>query len=446
MPASSSAKNKLGLWTSTSLVVGNMIGSGVFLMPAALAAYGGISVFGWIFSAAGALLLAKVFSNLSKMLPHADGGPYAYTRKGFGDFAGFLVAWGYWISIWCTNAAIAVAFVSALSTFFPVLASSAVAAVVTGLGTIWLLTWINTLGIVTSGKLQLITTILKIIPLLLVSAGGLFFMQYKNFVPFNTSNSSDFTAITATATLTFFAFLGLECATIPSGSVANPEKTIPLATMLGTLVASLIYILSSVSIMGMIPSKELQQSVTPFADAAVIMWGSSARYWVSAGVAIAAFGALNGWILIQGQIPYAIAKDNLFPAIFGKQNKNAVPALGIIIGSVLVSLLMIMNYTKGLVEQFKFLILLSTLTVLVPYFFSTAAYVTIRIEKKYFEGSWFQAITLATLAFLYSLWAIAGSGEEIVYWGFILLMSGVPFYVWIGWKNKKRYPKAVSNK
>ena len=360
-----------------------MIGSGVFLMPAALAVYGGISLIGWVFSSIGAFLLAKVFSNLSKLMPSADGGPYAYSRKGLGDFAGFLVAWGYWISIWCTNAAIAVALVSALSTFFPVLATNGAAAVLTGLSAIWLLTWVNTLGIVTSGKLQLITTILKIIPLLLVSIGGLFFLKPGNFIPFNSSGHTDFAAITTTATFTFFAFLGVECATIPSGSVANPGKTIPRATMLGTVIATTIYILSSASVMGMIPAKDLQHSVTPFADAAVIIWGSSARYWVSAGVAMAAFGALNGWILIQGQIPYAIAKDKLFPPVFSKENKKGVPATGIVIGSVLVSVVMIMNYTKGLAEQFKFLILLSTLTVLIPYLFSTAAYIIIRLENKY---------------------------------------------------------------
>lgn len=415
-----------------------MIGSGVFLMPAALAAYGSISLLGWVFAATGAFLLAKVYSNLSKLLPKADGGPYAYTRKGFGDFAGFLVAWGYWISIWCTNAAIAVALVSALSTFFPLLASSPVAAVLTGLFAIWFLTWVNTLGIVTSGKLQLVTTILKIIPLLLVAVGGLFFIQAKNFLPFNISGTSDLDAVTAAGTLTFFSFLGLECATIPSGSVSNPEKTIPRATMLGTFIAAAIYILSSISVMGMVPAKELQHSVTPFADAAVIIWGSSARYWVSAGVAVAAFGALNGWILIQGQVPYAVAKDNLFPAVFSKLNKKAVPAPGIVIGSILVSVLMTMNYTRGLVEQFKFLILLSTLTVLVPYLFSTAAYIVIKIERKYFEGRWLQSVTLALLAFLFSLWAVAGAGRDTVYWGFILLMSGIPFYVWILWKNKKQ--------
>ncbi len=430
-------KNKLGLWTSTSLVTGNMIGAGVFLMPAALAAYGSISLIGWLISSIGAFLLAKIFSHLSKMLPKADGGPYAYTKEGLGDFAGFLVAWGYLISTWTTNAAIAVALVSALSTFFPILASNALAAVLTGLGAIWIITWINTRGIVASGKFQLITTILKIIPLIAVAIGGLFFIKLSNFLPFNASGSSDISAITATATLTFFAFLGIECATIPSTSVANPEKTIARATMLGTGIATVIYIISTISVMGLIPAKELQNSVTPFADAAVFMWGEGASYLVSAGVAIAAIGTLNGFILIQGQVPYAISKDHLFPVFFSKKNKNGVPALGIIIGSVVVSLLMVMNYTKGLAAQFKFLILLATLTVLVPYLFSTAAYIVIKIKKKYFRNNWLTSILLASLAFIFSLWIIGGAGKEIVYFGFILLLSGIPFYIWMLWKNKK---------
>ncbi len=439
MPQTAGKQNKLGLWTSTSLVVGNMIGAGVFLMPTALAGFGSISLLGWLFATIGALLLAKVFSNLSKLMPAADGGPYAYSRKAFGDFTGFLVAWGYWISIWCTNAAIAVSLVSALSTFFPSLVTNAVLAIAAGLAAIWLLTWVNTLGIVTSGKVQLITTILKIIPLVMVAIGGLFFIQLQNFMPFNSSGTSDFSAITTTAALTFFAFLGLECATIPSGNVANPEKTIPKATMLGTLTAASIYIVGSVSVMGMIPAKDLQLSVTPLADAAVIIWGNGARYWVSGGVAIAAFGALNGWILIQGQIPFAIAKDKLFPPVFGKLNKNGVPVAGIVIGSILISILMVMNYTKGLQEQFKFLILLTTITVLVPYLFSTAAYVLIKLETTVKTApGWLPTIVLTILAFSFSLWAIAGSGQETVYWGFISLMAGVPFYIYIQWKNKDK--------
>ena len=433
----SSSKNKLGLWTSTSLVAGNMIGAGVFLMPAALAAYGSISILGWLFAAGGAFLLAKVFSNLSKLMPQADGGPYAYAQKSFGDYTGFLVAWGYWISIWCANAAIAVSLVSALSTFFPVLATNALAAILTGLGAIWLLTWVNTLGIVASGKLQLITTVLKIIPLFLVAVGGLFFLHIENFKLFNTSGTSDLSALGATATLTFFAFVGMESATIPAGSVANPEKTISKATMLGTLIVTVIYIASSISVMGMIPANLLQHSVTPFADAAVMIWGKSASYWVSAGVAIAAFGALNGWILIQGQIPSAIAKDKLFPAVFAKTSKKGTPVIGIIISSVVVSVLMMMNYSKGLVEQFKFLILMSTFMVLLPYLLSATGYLIIRSNQK-IKGKWFQAVVLGLLAFIFSLWALAGSGQDTVYWGFIFLIAGTPLYVWIILdKNKK---------
>lgn len=186
---------------------------------------------------------------------------------------------------------------------------------------IWLITWVNTLGIVTSGKVQLLTTILKILPLVFVGIGGLFFFRIANFLPFNVSGVSDFSAITDTAAYTFFAFLGIECATIPSGSVVDSEKTVSRATMIGTLLTTAIYIVSSIGLMGMIPAKELQHSVTPFSDAAVKIWGSSASYWVSAGVAIAAFGALNGWILIQGQVPYAIAKDKLFPVILSKKIK-----------------------------------------------------------------------------------------------------------------------------
>ncbi len=431
-------QSKLGLWTSTSLVVGNMIGAGVFLMPATLASFGGISIIGWVCSSIGAFLLAKVFAHLSKIMPAGDGGPYAYSRKGLGDFAGFLVAWGYLVSVWCTNAAITVSFISALSTFIPILATNSFLAVFCGLATIWFLTWVNTLGIVTSGRLQLATTILKIVPIVLVGIGGLFFIKFGNFLPFNSSGTSSFEAITATTTLTFFAFLGIECATIPSGSVANPEKTIAKATILGTLIATAVYILSTVSIMGMIPASQLQNTVTPFADAATIIFGAGSKYWVSAGVAIAAFGALNGFILIQGQIPYAIAKDKLFPSIFAKKNSKGVPAIGIAISSVFVSIFMSMNYTKGLVAQFKFLILLSTLTVLIPYLFSTAAYMILRLQEK---SSSIKLITAAAIlsffAFLFSLWMIYGSGQETVYWGFLLSMSSVPIYVWAVWKRDR---------
>ena len=435
-------KKQLGLWTSTSLVVGNMIGAGVFMMPAALAKFGGISLLGWVCSALGAFLIAKVFAHLSKLLPAADGGPYAYSQKGLGDFAGFLVAWGYLVSVWCSNAAITVSFISAMSTFIPALATNPYLAIGVGLATIWFLSWINSLGILTSGILQLITTILKIVPIVLIGLVGLFYMQWNNFLPFNASGTTTIAAITATTTLTFFAFLGIECATIPSGSVANSATTVAKATTLGTLIATIVYILGTVSVMGMIPAVQLKNSVSPFADAAVIIWGQGAKYWVSAGVAISAFGALNGFILIQGQMPYAVAKDQLFPQIFTRKNDKGVPVYGIVISSIFVSAFMAMNYTKGLVEQFQFLILLTTSTILIPYIFCTASYLLMRlrvagITKNIFTG----AIVLAALTFLFCIWIILGLGYETVFWGFVLTMSSVPIYVYAIWKRDQKEVK-----
>ncbi|MGI9139131.1 MAG: amino acid permease [Sediminibacterium sp.] len=434
----STSDKKLGLWTTTSLVLGNMIGAGVFLMPATLAGIGGISLLGWVCAAFGAFLLAKVFANLSRLVPAAEGGPYAYSQKGLGDFAGFLVAWGYLVSVWFTNAAIAVSFISALSTFIPILATHPLIAVIAGLATIWLLTWINTLGILTSGKVQLVTTVLKVVPLVLIGIGGLFFIHWDNFLPLNISGSSNFTAITQATTLAFFAFLGVECATIPSGSINDSANTVARATMLGTLLATFVYIMSTISVMGMIPIAKLQHSLTPFADAAEIIYGSSAKYWVSAGIAIAAFGALNGYILIQGQLPYAIAKDKLFPQVFMKLNANGVPAFGLAISSILVSVFMCMNYTKGLVDQFKFLILLSTLSALIPYLFSTAAYLIIRLKNKFDSSKvLYAAITLAGLSFLFFMWMVYGTGQETVFWGFLLTISSIPIYIWAVWKRDK---------
>jgi APA family basic amino acid/polyamine antiporter len=305
---------KLGLWMSTSLVIGNMIGAGVFLMPAALAAFGGISVLGWMFSAIGALLLAKVFSRLSKLVASKDGGPYIYTRAGLGDFAGFLVAWGYWISIWTSNAAIAVAFVSALSIFFPVLEQNAVVAVLAGLSSIWLLTWVNSLGVRESGKVQVATTLLKLIPLVLVIFGGLFFFNFDNFIPFNSSGETSLGAIAITGTMTLYAFLGIESATVPAGNVEEPEKTIPRATMLGTIITTLIYILSTVVVMGMIRVDILAHSPAPFADAMDIIAGNLGRKVVAAGVAISAFGALNGWILSHRSHHSGHSPSKYYPA------------------------------------------------------------------------------------------------------------------------------------
>ena len=437
-------KNKLGLLTSTSLIVGNMIGAGIFLAPAALSSFGSVSLLGWVISAVGCFFLVKIFSNLSRIVPNVTGGPYAYTRRGFGDYMGFSIAWGYYIAVACANAAITVGFVSALSTFIPLLSTSTLAAASTGLASIWLLTWINNAGVRVSGRVQLITTILKLIPLIAVAFCGLFFIRFDNFPPFNNSNMSLFEVISQTVTFTMFAFVGIESATVPADKVADPQRTIPRATMLGLIIVTIVYVLGTVSVMGIIPPAQLQSSLTPFADAAVVMWGPNARFLVSAGVAIAAFGALNGWILIQGQLPYAIAKDKLFPAIFGKENKKGVPYVGMFLSSILISVFMIMNYNKGLVDQFKFLVLLSTLSVLIPYLFSTASYFILRTGNKQLRTSeWIQCILLFAISFGYVFWAIASAGQKTIFYGFLLQMTGIPLYLWMKAKSENNSNNAL---
>jgi len=396
---------------------------------ASLAAYGGISVFGWIISSIGALLIAKVFSTLSHHFPRA-GGAYAYTRMGFGDFPAFLVTWGYWISICATNAAITVALMSYLTVFFPSLSGNAPLSISIGLGLIWLLTWVNNRGVPTASWVQLITTILKVTPLILIAFLGLLYIEPANFQPLNISEESNSSAIIATATLTLFAYLGIECASIPADNIKNPSVTIPKATNWGTWAAIVIYILGSVAVMGIIPPETLQVSEAPFADAAAVMWGETGRYVVAIGAIISTFGALNGWILMQGQVPLAAANDGLFPTIFSKLNKHGSPASGIILSSIIVSILMVMNYSKSFIRAFEFMILLATLTCLIPYLFSTATYLLFMIQPKQYSKNKFTWI-IGLLGFLFSMMAVVGSGQEVVFWGFLLLMSGLPFYVWL---------------
>ena len=409
-----------------------MIGSGIFMLPAALAAYGGISLVGWLVASLGAVLLAVVFGYLGQLAPGANGGPFAYTRLGMGDFPAYMVAWGYWTSIWFANTAITVALVGYLAVFFPLIGKSAGVAIITGLGFIWFFTWINSKDIKTVAAVSIITTLLKITPIFLIGIWGLFYVQTENFTPFNLSGETNFSAIMSTTVLTFFAFLGMESATIPSGSVRDSARTVKRATMFGTLVTVIAYILSSIAIMGIIPAEVLSKSSAPFADAAAVFWGESARYMVAAGAVLATMGALNGWILMQGTIPLAAAKAGLFPRVFGKINSTNSPISGIVISSALVSVLMLVNYSSSLVETFSFMMELTTLAVTLPYLLSIASLV---ILSKRSVAGYYTKIAVSIVTFAFTLGIIMWSSSEVLIWGFGLLLLGVPLYFWLTRKN-----------
>lgn len=434
--AEQAKQQKLGLWMLTALVAGNMVGSGIFLLPASLAEYGSISLLSWIVTAGGALLIALVFAKLGTVMPRI-GGPYAYCREAFGDFVGFQMAYNYWIALWVGNAAIAVALTGYLSFFFPFLSKNAALSCCVSIGLVWLMTFINLLGVRHAGIFQLLTTILKLIPLLLIALVGIFYIHPHYLADFNLTGKSNFTAFSSAATLTLWSFIGLESASVPAGHVENPTRNIPRATILGVLIATVVYILSSIAVMGSMPLSQLAHSNAPYADAARLMFGPIGSIVVALGAVISCLGALNGWILLQGQIPLAAAQDKLFPLIFAERSANGTPVVGLVISSVLITVLLLMTLSHSLVKQFTIIILLATLASLIPYFLTTMSELVIFLKYpalfksgKKLLGS----VIIAILAGVYSFWAIIGSGEQTVFYGTLLLLSSVPVYVWMKWR------------
>ncbi|MDC7691479.1 amino acid permease [Vogesella indigofera] len=427
------AKGKLGIWMCTALVVGNMIGSGVFLLPASLAQYGAASLIGWVITSLGAICLALVFARLATLLPHKAGGPYAYIHEGFGDFAGFLIAWGYWIALWAGNAALTVAGVSYLGVFFPQLNDSNLAAGATAIGLIWLVTWINSRGAQSSGRVAIVTTLIKLLPLAGVTVAGLLYLN-PDFVVFNPQHKPLSEAIPATMALTLWAFLGLESASVPAGDVDRPERTIPRATVLGTLLAAALYIASTVALQGLMPAATLAASAAPFADAARSLWGEWAYYAVGLGAVISCFGALNGWCLMQGHIPAAAARDKLFPAFFKRENAAGVPIVGLLLSTLLVTILLACKYAGGDsgVQIFEFVILLATATTLLPYAFCAMALLAVMLQRhrQFHPRDWLAPLAFSGGGFVFALWTIFGSGAEVVMWGVLLLLAGLPVYLW----------------
>lgn len=428
----------LGLSACIALVVGNMIGSGVFLLPASLAALGPISIGGWLLTSAGALVLAILYGRLSRLVSKT-GGPYAYSQEAFGDFSGFLIAWGYWIALWTGNAAVSVALVGYLTFLFPVIGASPLYGLTVGLVAIWSLTLINIRGIKEAGFIQVITTILKLVPLLLIGIVGIFWVDTSNYTPFNQSGMPALSALSAAAALTLWAYLGLESATVPSGDVIDPERTIPRATIIGVSIAATVYILVTAVSLGIVPSATLAQSTSPLADVGVVMFGSLGGIVVACGAVISSYGSLNGFTMLTGQVPYGAALDRVFPAVFGQRSKFGTPATALILSNTLASLLMVMNFSHGLVAAFNFVILLAVMSSLLPYTVCSFAEIMIRLKGgQVLRGpQLIKVAVLGILGFSYSTWALIGAGAQVVTIGLILVLAGIPVHVWVRWKQAR---------
>jgi len=418
----------LGFWMCVALVVGNTIGSGVFLLPASLAPFGLNSVLAWGFTACGAILLAVVFARLSRAFPQA-GGPYAYVKLAFGPLTAFIVAWGYWISIGVGNAAIATGAVSYLSPLMPWIATVPGASAAVTLFFLWVLTAVNCYGIKASGWVQSVTTVLKVLPLFAIVGLGLWSVRAATVtaaagIPLSVSGT------TAAATLTLWALLGLESATIPASKVRDPSRVIPRATLIGTVLTALICSVACTAVLLLVPPKTLASSNAPFVDLAAQFWGPGAGKVLAVFAAISGFGALNGWILLQGEMPNVMAKNGVFPRIFARDSARFTPTFALLFSSSLVSILILMNYQKSMVSVFTFMILLSTTACLVLYLLCSLALLRLQWSGQMPSprGSVLPLAIVGVIATIFSLWAIVGAGGEAVAWGAVLLALGAPLY------------------
>ncbi|WP_435864642.1 APC family permease [Streptomyces sparsogenes] len=414
-------------------MIGSIIGTGVFALPSALAPYGPISLIAFVVVTLGALALALTFGALSRRIP-ASGGPYVYAREAFGEFAGFLNAWSYWITAWAGNAAIVVAWVGYVEVFVNTGHHKGISVLLALVG-LWIPAAINLTGVRNTGAFQVVTTVLKFVPLVFMATVGLFFIDPHNFGPFNASGQSALGAISAAAAIALFSYVGLEAASVVAGRVRDPGRNVPRATVHGTLVCAVIYILGTLAVFGTVAHGRLGGSTAPYADAANNIFGGT---WAGDIVAVAAIvsgiGALNGWTMLCAEMPYAAARDGLFPRAFARlRGKSDTPVFGIVASTVLASLITVFSYTR-FDDVFTKIVLLSVLTAVIPYLFSAAAQVywlLVRNGEKPSPRRLSRDVTVAALALAFSYWSIQGSGYQTVYYGLFVLLLGVPAYIWL---------------
>lgn len=423
---SNDSEKKIGFWRGWSIAVGCAIGSGVFMMPTLLAPYGMLGMAGWLIAGGGTLLVALSLSRLVRRIPKI-GGPYAYVHEGLGHFAGFLIAWTYWIACIAAVSGIAIAFVGYLGVFIPEITNSRILSLVFALGLIWSIFALNIRSLEDSSKFQVVSTILKILPLLFMIVLGFAHMQPDNLPDYNPTDLHPAALLATVTTLVMWSFVGIETASVPAHNMTEPEKTIPKVLVAAVLTILTIYLLVSFAIALVVPADELMVSTAPFALAATKIMGPVGAALITFGALISTLGSLNANALTAGNVALAAAKDNLLPDRFAILSKNGTPGFAFIISGLFVSVLLFLNYTKGLVAAFTFMAMLSTLSTLMAYAFcAVAEFYFLKNDRSGPERS--KAIGLAIAAFLYAFFAIWGAGTEIVFYSFMLILIGMPIY------------------
>lgn len=433
-----SLKKEISLFMATMLVCGNMIGSGVFMLPATLAQVSGplSTMLAWVITTIGSILIAISFANLSTKNT-ATGGSYQYTKEAFGEFGGFLSAWLYWNGSWIGNAAIIVAVASYSASIFPSLNNPLVSIIYTS-AILWIFTIINIVGVKKAGKIQTFVTVFKIAFFAIFVIVAFMSFDSSNLMPL-LPEGKGLSTIPLAATSTLWAFVGLESASVTAGEIRDPERNVKKSTIYGMIIAAVIYVLISVASMGAMSNSELATSTAPLTDILTKVLGSSVGRVLTIAVVVCILGTTIGWLLSTARVAYAAGEDGAFPKFFGKIHpKYGTPVNALVAGSVLVNILLVMNYQKSMVSAFTFITLLATLSFLPVYLLTVAAEIMLMFKgtKEFSLKIFLKKSIIPLLAFAYTMWTIYGSGAETVMWGFMLLLLGVPFYIYNYHKNR----------
>lgn len=440
MDNGTSLKKDIGLIVATALVTGNMMGSGIFMLPATLASKSGPGavILAWLLTGIGSILIALSFGRLGSAFPKS-GGPYEYSKTAFGDFMGFINAWLYWNGSWIGNAAVVVAVTTYTGALFPAVSQNPLYSLLYSSAILWIFTIINILGVKRAGSIQTSITVFEIILFL-----GFIIVAAMNFKPENVAvlfpEGYGLSTVTPAATATLWAFVGLESASITAEEIRNPQRNVKLSTILGICIAMVMYLLISFTAMGAMPREQLALSTSPIIDIFQMSVGSKLLSVIKVGAFVSIIGTTIGWLLSTARVAYAAGVDKTFPPIFGKVHPRfKTPYVALIIGSVLVNLLLILNYSqsKTLLEAFNFIILLATLSFLPVYAFTVAADIIllVKVKGKFTFFKFVKTAFIPLVALAYAMWTVYGSGAEAVMYGFLLLLSGVPFYVYMKHRN-----------
>jgi APA family basic amino acid/polyamine antiporter len=293
---------------------------------------------------------------------------------------------------------------------------------------VWILVGVNIVGARLAGGVQVVTTVLKLLPL--VAVAGLAFWVIgqdhgASLAPFHAADIH-LGGVAAAGALTLWALLGLESATVPAGKVDDPVRTIPRATLAGTVFTGVVYLVVCSAVVLLMPADSLKGSNAPLADFVGRYWGGHAGQLLALFAAISSFGALNGWVLLQGELPYAMAKGGVFPAFLGKESVNGTPVRAHLVSAGFLTALVLMNYAKSMAELFTFIALVATTASLFAYLACALAALKLQASRRIAPTTGLTVI--AILAGLYSVWTLVGAGGQAVLLGLALLVVGLPFY------------------